>query len=231
MSLKNKIATLAAVSHQDPIAGNDVARLSSIVVSRLWVHLQRTLSTKSTTPLQACVASSVHVTPDSDEMLAETDQQPITQHQPHQSSVFTAPNGVVKAGYPHGVVDDGHMILPERSASSVIFHSHQGTEQMLGDLHWDPVAQELQDDLLVHAEPYHKYATGYFTSTHSALLQKPTTDENQHSLGASLRTELPPKVTETPILTEPKKSHEEESLFDDCGEHDVESTEELLLAF
>jgi hypothetical protein len=190
------------------LGGIEVAQTSSSVASRLWVHLQKNLSSKSTTPLQACFSSSTHVArTHSDDLLAEVEQQSKRQHKP---PMRTTPNDVVERDDPNGLQDNCHDIF---------------------------TLQEIEDDLLLDVIPRDLGLTvdylgekrtdtlhllnDYPIRTSSASLKEPSLQESQRGLGTA-QTELP--------SAEPENL-EEGSLFEELEEHDVESTEDLLLAF
>jgi hypothetical protein len=219
--------SLSAMSHEDsPVGspGSDTARTSASIASRLWVHLQKNVHSKAPSPLQACVSSGTHLTPaDSDEMLAEVDQQSRYQHGPPM-------------GDSNARSDNSYDILtpvPKISAPSASFD-----DQTLVDPNHVAATGEIEDDLLLNAMPHDlgrlgekQFDTLYSSKdypmwTSSASSQEPPLGESQRSLGTA-QTEV---SNGRPMLAGPDHPHVE-SLFEERGGSDVESTEDLLLAF
>ncbi|KAF1940967.1 hypothetical protein EJ02DRAFT_378837 [Clathrospora elynae] len=75
ISLKDKVMNLTTC--QGLVAQQDASPLASSVACRLWVHLQKNLSNKCATPLQAFLASNAQAvhSNSSDDMLAEVVQE------------------------------------------------------------------------------------------------------------------------------------------------------------
>jgi hypothetical protein len=213
--------------------GSKVAETSSSVASRLWVHLQKNLANKSTTPLQACVSFGTHaIRAGSDHMLAEWEQQLSRQHLP---LVRTTP----ELGDSNGPLEDPHssFTLPaERSAPSILFD-----EEILVS-NDDTVTGEVQDNFLLDTIPHEpgstvhylcekqrdtQYLSDYPMWTSSASLPEPSLQESHRSLGTA---HSEPPSGGRLMFAEPNFLHEE-SLFEERKEHDVESAEDLLLAF
>jgi hypothetical protein len=221
------------MSHENSPVGSprsDTTRTSASIASRLWVHLQKNIHSKATSPLQVCVSSGAHLTPvDSDDMLAEMEQQP--RHEPGPPVFSTQ-----ELGDPSACSDDSYDILtlvPKRSAPSASFD-----EQTLVDRNHVTATGEVEDDLLLNAMPHDLGRLGekhfdtlypskdYLMWTSSASSQEPPLGESQRCLGTA-RNEV---SNGKPMLAGPDNSHVE-SLFEERGGSDVESTEDLLLAF
>jgi hypothetical protein len=238
-TLKNKITALGVVSNRDL----GVAYPSSPIASRLWIHLQKGLSNKSSSPLQACVASNAHPAhADSDDMLAEVEEQ--SRH-PHPYSDRAIPHKVAEHVDSQDVFDDGHTRLLGRPALLEDVYGMQQTAQDMNPGFQVTAIRELEHDLRLQIKPQDPMSTvdhlgdeqsdtifssaPYITSSTHAL--SPIIQETQFDLGTSWRPEISSDSDGMPMLAESRVSREENSPFEDRGERDIDSTEELLLGF
>ncbi|KAF1833360.1 hypothetical protein BDW02DRAFT_384012 [Decorospora gaudefroyi] len=256
ISLKNKMFSLASTSRlgiksnltlEELSTGNSVAQLSSSVASRLWVHSQEALSNKSTSSLQACVAPYVETAQSkSDEMLAEEERPLKYQHE----FMRNIPTVDFIDDSPTIVSDDGPVLHRTLSVSSTHIEENLLKRRNEGYSNHGTDPEFFGDDLLLlnDTKPDHPIASGGYMCGGEPVALYSSSDgltsilrvlskeldiiqESQNSLGIVQDEELPSHTRGVPMSAEAGKSQEEESLFEECGEHNIETIEDLLLPF